>query len=120
MANKVTTKAKLSASTGWKNILVAATSGTWDLIHTWDVSKMHEVRLRAQNDGTTAIELTLQWLGLATADEIIVTLLPKQGPILITPGRIMEWNATPYEVRAKAGTTNLISITWYIHVLENY
>lgn len=120
MANKVTTKAKLSGSVGWKNILITTTSGTGDLIHTGDLVKMHEVRLWATNTGALSVDVTIQRWGTTTQDEITVTLLPKQWLTMVVPGWILEWNGTPYVVRADASIANVVTVWGYVHILDNY
>jgi hypothetical protein len=112
------TKTKLSASTDGKGILVAATSNPGTLIHTGSSESaiIDELWIYGMNTDTTARKLTLQWGGVSSpSDDIEITLSAESGLVLLSPGLMIQGNATPLVVRAFAAAANVITIHGYTH-----
>lgn len=118
-------KTRFSQSSDGKAIKVVATATAGTLIHTatsnatpgaggiWD-----EIWIWAFNsDTTTARNLTIEY-GDATAPDhnIVQTIPPLSGAILIIPGLILQNGAT---VRAFAALTNVITIMGYVNQITN-
>jgi hypothetical protein len=112
------TKQVLSGSTDGKAIKVAedATAGT--LLHTGSatVTTLDEVWLYAVNSSASSVKLTVEW-GEATAPDgnIEVTVLPEAGLVTVIPGLLIKGNATELEVRAFAGTADVICIHGFVN-----
>jgi hypothetical protein len=120
-------KTILSGSTDGKGIAIAQTgtidqtSVTGTLIHTGPTATgtLHEIWLYAVNaSASAAVKLTLQWGGIATSDEIELTIQPASGLVLIAPGLLIKGNATPLVVRAWATTTaNVVNVHGYVNTI---
>lgn len=113
------TKTILSGSTDGKGVAVAATASPGTTIHTGSstATALHEVWLYAANDGSAGVNLTIQFGGTTTADEITAYIEPYTGLQLIAPGLILKGNATPLVIRAYAGTANVTSVFGYVNVI---
>ena len=109
------TKNKLSGSTNGKQIKVVATATAGTLIHTavsgttnWD-----EVWIYAENNHTSAADLTIEFGGVASPDDLIIMSIPsKSGLYLIVPGLILQ---NGLAVRAFASVANVISISGFVN-----
>ena len=114
-------KTILSGSTDGKAIKVVATATAGTTIHTGSATAatLHEIWLYAVNSSASAaVKLTLQWGGIATSDEIELTIQPASGLVLIAPGLLIKGNATPLVVRAWATTTaNVVNIHGYVNTI---
>jgi hypothetical protein len=111
-------KTKLTGSVDGRGVLVAATSSTGTVIHTGPSASavMDEIWLYGMNTDTTARKLTLQWGGTTSpGDDIEITLNAESGLVLLSPGLMLQGNATPLVVRAFAATANVITIHGYTH-----
>lgn len=116
---KTFTKAKLSASTDGKAVLVAAIATAGTLIHTGPslATTIDEVWLYAVNTSASSVKLTIEW-GEATAPNgnIEVTILPEAGLVTVIPGLLIVGNAsTALTVKAFAGTASVIAIHGYVN-----
>lgn len=101
----------LSGSTDGQPIVISQTATAGNTIHTATSTsgEIDLVTLFASNTSTSAVALTIEW-GTATATQnIILTINPKSGLILITPERGLQIKNGGV-VRAFAGTTNVINI----------
>ncbi len=108
-------KAKLSGSTNGRMIKVAATATAGTTIHTAvsGTTNYDEIWLYATNNHTSAVNLTIEFGGTTSPDDLIQISVPsKSGLYLVVPGFILN-NATV--VRAFAGTTNVISIGGFVN-----
>lgn len=106
----------LSGSTNGKAILVSGTAtASANTIHTAvsGTSSLDEIWLYAVNTSTTAVKLTIEW-GETTAPNgnIEATIPPEGGPVLITPGLLLQNGLL---VKAFAGTTNVITIHGFVN-----
>lgn len=94
---------------------VAATSTAGDLVHAAvsGTSDIDEIWLYAVNSSAAAVKLTLEW-GEATAPDgnIEVTIDAESGLVLVAPGLLLQ---NSLEVRAFAGTTNVIMIHGFVN-----
>jgi hypothetical protein len=72
--------------------------------------------LYAVNSSASSVKLTVEW-GEATAPDgnIEVTVLPEAGLVTVIPGLLIKGNATELEVRAFAGTANVICIHGFVN-----
>jgi hypothetical protein len=111
-------KQLLSGSTNGKQIKVAATATAGTTIHTATsgTSNFDEIWLYAVNSTTTAVKLTVEW-GEATAPNgnIELTIAAESGLVLVSPGLVMQGNATAKVVRAFAATASVIVIHGYVN-----
>lgn len=111
-------KQKLSSSTNGRPIKVVATASLGTALHTavagttsWD-----EVWLYAQNNHTTDVELTVQFGGSTSPDDLIITTIPsKSGLVPICPGLILQNSLV---VRAFAGVANVITMVGFVNRIE--
>jgi len=123
MANN-TNFAKLPLSGGPSNgrrIKVAATADPGTLIHIGpaDPAVTDEVWLDAYNSSNAAVDLTIEWGGSTSPDDLITkTILPKSGLDLIIPGNVLVGAETPLVVRAYAGTADVITIGGYVNRIQ--
>ena len=99
-------------------IKVAATATAGTAIHTASstATTIDEIWLYAVNSSTSAVKLTIEW-GEATAPDgnIELTIAAESGLVLVTPGLVMQGNATAKVVRAFAATANVILIHGYVN-----
>lgn len=112
-------KNHLSGSTDGKMIKVVQTATPGTTIHTGPTNTLHfhEVWIYAVNSDTTARKLTIEWGGTASPDDLIEFTVPAEsGLYLITPGLVLQGNATPLVVRAFTATTgNLVNIAGFVN-----
>ena len=99
-------------------VLVAATATAGTAIHTASATAttIDEIWLYAVNSSTSAVKLTIEW-GEATAPNgnIELTIAAESGLVLVSPGLVMQGNATAKVVRAFAATANVIVIHGYVN-----
>ena len=99
-------------------IKVAATATAGTAIHTASATAttIDEIWLYAVNTSTSAVKLTIEW-GEATAPDgnIELTVAAESGLVLVSPGLLLQGNATPKVVKAFAATTNVITIHGYVN-----
>jgi len=99
-----------SGSTNGKLVKVAATATAGTLIHTAvsGTSSYDEVWLWAANNDTQTRELTIEWGGTTSPDDLIkVSLSAKGGLVLVVPGvRIQNGLA----IRAFASAANVVNV----------
>ena len=99
-------------------IKVAATSTAGTAIHTASATAttIDEIWLYAVNTSTSAVKLTIEW-GEATAPDgnIELTVAAESGLVLVSPGLLLQGNATPKVVKAFAATANVITIHGYVN-----
>lgn len=114
-------KRKLSGSTDGKQIKVVQTATAGTTIHTavsgTTAGTFDEIWLYAQNNHTSAVQLTIEFGGTSSPDDlIIVTLASKSGLVPILPGLILQNGAV---VRAFAGTANVICISGWVNTMTD-
>jgi hypothetical protein len=99
-------------------IKVAATATAGTAIHTASstATTIDEIWLYAVNSSASAVKLTIEW-GEATAPDgnIELTIAAESGLVLVTPGLVLQGNATAKVVRAFAATTNVTLIHGYVN-----
>ena len=99
-------------------VKVAATATAGTAIHTASATAttIDEIWLYAVNTSTSAVKLTVEW-GEATAPDgnIELTIAAESGLVLVSPGLVMQGNATAKVVRAFAATANVIVIHGYVN-----
>ena len=99
-------------------IKVAATATAGTTIHTASstVTTIDEIWLYAVNSSASSVKLTIEW-GEATAPDgnIEFTVPAEDGLYLITPGLLLQGNATAKVVKAFAGTANVIVIHGFVN-----
>lgn len=106
----VVTYKKLSASTGGKGILIAATSASGTLCHTAvsGGTNFDKVFLYAVNNHTASVAITVHFGGSTDPNHVIVKTVTKDdGAYLLVPGFPLQSGST---VRVYAGFTNVVSI----------
>ena len=99
-------------------IKVAATATAGTAIHTASATAttIDEIWLYAVNTSTSAVKLTIEW-GEATAPDgnIELTVAAESGLVLVSPGLLLQGNASAKVVKAFAGTANVITIHGYVN-----
>jgi hypothetical protein len=99
-------------------IKVAATATAGTALHTASATAttIDEIWLYAVNAHTSSIKLTIEW-GSATDPDghIELTLAAESGLVLITPGLLLQGNATAKVVRAFAATADKVVIHGYVN-----
>ena len=99
-------------------IKVAATTTAGTAIHTGSATAttIDEVWLYAVNSSASSVKLTLEW-GEATAPDgnIEFTVPAESGLYLITPGLLLQGNATAKVVKAFAATANVVVIHGFVN-----
>ena len=99
-------------------IKVAATATTGTTIHTASstTTTIDEIWLYAVNSSASAVKLTVEW-GQADAPDgnIELTIAAESGLVLVTPGLLLQGNATAKVVKAFAATANVIIIHGYVN-----
>lgn len=111
-------KKVLSGSTDGRGVLVVATASAGTTIHTASSTSTteHEIWLYVSNPDTTQYTLTIQFGGTTSPNDHIVIPVPAQvGLLLVTPGLILQGNATPLVVRAFASTASKLTIFGYVN-----
>ena len=113
------TKVLLSGSTGGQPIKVVATASTGTLIHTTgtSTSTIDEVWLYANNTSASQVNLTIEYGGTTSPDNQIITAIPSgSGLSILLPGLVLTGDGSVgRNVRAFAGTTNVINIVGYVN-----
>jgi hypothetical protein len=113
------TKIKLSGSTDGRGILAATTGEPGTTIHTGSsvATTIDEIWLYAVNKSTTDYKLTVQWGVTGDANDWIEqTLTGEAGLVLITPGLILQGNATTaLVVRAFAANAANVILHGYVN-----
>lgn len=102
----------LSGSTNNVPIAVAATSTPGTTIHTAHATALDEIWLYAVNSSTTAVKLTIEFGGTATAQNIELSIAGESGLVVVIPGIPLTGSSI---VRAFAGTGSVINITGYVN-----
>ena len=99
-------------------VKVAATATAGTAIHTASATAttVDEIWLYAVNTSTSAVKLTIEW-GEATAPDgnIELTVAAESGLVLVSPGLLLQGNASAKVVRAFAATTNVIVLHGYVN-----
>jgi hypothetical protein len=99
-------------------IKVATTETAGTALHTASAtaSTIDEIWLYAVNSSASAVKLTVEW-GEATAPDgnIELTIAAESGLVLVTPGLLLQGNASAKVVRAFAETANVILIHGYVN-----
>jgi hypothetical protein len=115
-------KRKLSWSTNGKWIKIAATATAGTAIHTsvsgttdWTYD---EIRLRAQNNHTAAVNLTIEFGWVTDPDNLIIASIPsKSGLYLVVPGLILQ-NAQA--VAAFASVADVVTISGFVNTIADW
>lgn len=112
-------KVLLSGSTGGKQIKVAATATAGTTIHTTGTSSsvLDEVWIYATNSHTSNVELTIEWGGTTSPDDLMALTVPaRAGDTLVIAGRILSGDGSAGRViRAFAATADKILIAGYVN-----
>jgi hypothetical protein len=112
-------KVLLSGSTQGKGIKVAATSTPGTTIHTTGISAtiLDEVYLTVVNTDTTARELTIEFGGTSSPDNLIpLTIPPRSGLTLFVAGQPLSGTgAAGNTISAFCATTNVIVVYGYVN-----
>lgn len=103
----------LSGSTNGRPIPIAATATPGTLLHTAHASALDEVYLYAANITAAAVTLTIQFGGVTTGDNLVVTSISaNSGPVQLAFGQRLTGGV---EVRAFAATANAINMTGVVN-----
>lgn len=108
-------KTKLSGSTDGKQIKVVATSTPGTTIHTGvsGTTDYDEVWIYVTNNHSVALNLTIEWGGTTSPDDLIQMSIPAlTGLYLLIPGLVIQNGGI---IRAFAGSANLISVSGWVN-----
>ena len=112
-------KVLLSGSTGGRPIKVAATATAGTLVHATGTSAtvLDEVWLYAHNSSGAAVNLTVEFGGVSSPDDLILLSVPSRtGLTLVLPGLVLAGDGSAVRnVRAFAGTTNVVTVVGYVN-----
>lgn len=114
-------KRKLSGSTDGKMIKVVATATTGTTIHTavsgTTAGTFDEVWIYAQNNHTIPVNLTIEFGGTASPDDLIqVSITNGAGLYLIVPGLILQNSKV---ITAFASVANMVSISGWVNSMTD-
>lgn len=115
------TKRLLSGSTDGKAIKVAATSTPGTTIHTavsgTTAGTYHEIWLWAYNHHTANVDLTIEFGGTTSPDNVVVASIPfKQGLVPVIPGFLLQNGAV---VKAFAATGDVVTIMGFVNSITD-
>jgi len=105
----------LSGSTHGRGIKIAATATAGTLVHTATTSATDcdVITLYAHNSSGSAVNLTIEFGGVSSPDDLIVLSIPAQsGLTLILPDLVIR---NTLVVRAFAGTTNVVMVQGFVN-----
>jgi len=105
----------LSGSTHGRGVKVAATATAGTLVHTATTSATDcdVITLYAHNSSGSAVNLTIEFGGVSSPDDLIVLSIPAQsGLTLILPDLVIR---NTLVVRAFAGTTNVVMVQGFVN-----
>lgn len=113
------TKVKLSSSTNFRGIKIAATATAGTAIHTATstANTVDEIWLWITNSSTSAVKVTIEFGGATSPDDTIEQTIPAEsGPVPVIPGLCLDGGVA---VAAFAGTTNVLLAHGYVNRLVN-
>lgn len=105
----------LSGSTNGKQIKIVQTATTGTLIHTavTGTASKDEIYIYVTNNHTTVVNLTIEWGGVSSPDDLIQQSIPaKSGKYLIVAGECLNNGLV---VRAFASVANVLSIGGFVN-----
>lgn len=112
-------KKTLSGSTNGRAVLVSASiAGSAVTIHTGPSAStsFDEVWLYASNPDTSSHILTIMWGGTTNPNDYINAIVPAYSAVtLLSPGLIIQGNATPLVITAFADVSSKVAITGYVN-----
>ncbi len=112
------TKNKLSGSVDGKLVKVGATATPGTLIHTAvsGIVDLDEIWIYAVNISNAKVNLTIEWGGVASPDDLIeVGLQGGEGFVLVTPGAILNNGKV---IRAFASSADVINILGWVNEIR--
>jgi hypothetical protein len=116
-------KKTLSGSTDGRGILVTPTATAGETIHTGSATATtyHEVWLYAYNSHSAAVDLTIEFGGTTSPDDLIKQTIPLAsagayvGVIPVCEGLVLKGNATPLVIKAFASVADKITLFGYVN-----
>jgi len=105
----------LSGSTHGRGIKIAATATAGTLVHTATTSATDcdVVTLYAFNSSGSAVNLTIEYGGVSSPDDLIILSIPAStGLTLVVPDLVIRNSLV---VRAFAGTTNVVMVHGFVN-----
>lgn len=116
MSQYAHSRSVLSLSTDGRPILLATTTGSGDAVHTVsaDAGVMEEVWIWASNTSSSSVTLALYLGGTSSPGDEQHHSLGAHETALVCPGMTLQNGLT---VKAKPGTTNVVTISGYSNTL---
>lgn len=112
---EVSTLLVLSGSSDGQPIKVAATSTPGTLIHTASstATDIDRILIKACNTDIVARDLTIEWGGVTSPDNLIkyLNVPPGQAETIVVSYSPLKGNATPKVVRAFGSAANIFNLT---------
>ena len=107
-------KRQLSGSTDGRPIAVAATTSPGTALHTAATATgtIEEVNLKITNTATGVRQITLEWGGTATSDNILFTVPAQDGLFVLTAGELI---ANSLVVRGYATATGGLNVVGHVN-----
>ena len=105
----------LSGSTNGRGIKIAATATAGTLLHTGTSSATDcdVVTLYAHNSSASAVNLTIEYGGVSSPDDLIILSIPAStGLTLVVPDLVIRNSLV---IRAFAGTTNVVMVHGFVN-----
>jgi hypothetical protein len=106
------TKEFLSGSTNGRPVKVTATGTPGTTIHTAHASAKDEVYLFATNTDTVDRELTIEFGGTTSPDDLIKVTVPAKDTVQVVPGVPLSGSLL---ARAFAAAANVVNVFGYVN-----
>lgn len=109
------TKKLLSGSTNGKQVKVVRTATEGTLIHTAvaGTTDIDEIWLYAVNNHSSDVQITIEWGGVASPDDLVQTTIPfKKGKFLIVAGEPLQ---NGLKVTVFASVANVVSVSGWVN-----
>lgn len=112
------TKDKLSGSTNGKSVKIVATATLGTTIHTAvsGTTNYDEVWLYATNTSAANVDLTIEFGGVTSPDNLFITTIPAKSTMLVIPGLLLQNSLV---ITGFAATANVIEVNGYVHHIVN-
>lgn len=116
-------KLTLTGSTDGRGILITPTATAGETVHTASATAttFDEIWIYAYNSHTSAVDLTLEWGGVTSPDDLIRQTIPLAGAgvyaglIPVVEGLVIKGNATPLVIKAFASVADKITLFGYVN-----
>lgn len=109
----------LSAQVHGLPVVVDATNSPGTFLHQavvstnmWDEIYMYAYSVAGSDAASIGTDLTIEWGGADSSNHIIVNIEPSSGPVLLTPGLLLNFGKS---IRAFAPVQNVIKVYGFVY-----